>query len=573
MQTLISITVGGPAGAGIKSVGSIIAKVLMHWGWRVFEYPEYPSLIRGGHNSEQVVASITTNPTQRRTIDILLALNRQTINLHEPNLHEGSVIIYDSAVTSVENKSSRFLYIDIPMLALARGLGNDVMANNVGVGVILHLLDIDLAVVNSIIQAEFSDKKPEISQANIEATAAGSQTAKKLGVAVDSFHLVKGEMAAARYLMTGNDAIALGAVAGGVGLYAGYPMTPTSSLLHFLSNHQEEYGYIVRQPEDEIAVANMVIGAMHMGARAMCGTSGGGFALMNETLSLSGMTEIPFVVVLGQRPGPATGLPTWTEQGELRYAVSAGHGEFLRFILAPGDPLEAYQLAMESFNLAERYQAPVIILTDKYLGESAMTVASFDRGEPVIDRGEIAKGLPNEKLFPRYALTDSGISARTLPGTQNGVFCANSDEHDQTGLADETGLTRFQMQRKRLNKQLAAKAKLPGPTLIGPKDAPVTVITWGSTKLPACYALNLVAKSNMNVLHFSYLWPMNLAAIGPVLGKLAGQKSILLEGNATGQLASLLKEQLGFTPTKLVCRFDGRPFYPEDIAAEVESIL
>lgn len=578
----INIKIGGAAGAGIKSTGMIIGKTLNRLGFRVFEYSEYPSLIRGGHNSEQIYASTTAAYSQIEPVDILLALNKATIDLHISELRENATIIFDSKVTQPTQKDAKFHWLDVPMLQIARDRGNDIMQNNVGIGVVIKLLGITLDVPTAIIREEFKGKKQEVIDANITSLQAGHDYIDSGGASGPRPPELRSGAAGGdpTVFLNGSEAIGMGAIASGIGLYAAYPMTPSSPILHFLVEHQQEFGYVVKQPEDEISAANIVIGAMHVGVRAACGTSGGGFALMNETLALSGMTETPMVVILAQRPGPATGLPTWTEQGELQYAIHAAHGEFPKFVLAPGDPIEAFQMMADAFNLAERYQTVVILLTDKYLGESSMSVPSslFPSPSPLsIDRGAVLtqEELSNTPDYQRYAVTENGISPRSFPGMQNGIFVANSDEHDYHGLASETQEMRLLQMDKRLRKGALASRQLPGPILIGSKEAPITVITWGSSKLPAMSAMDGLAsgqQAKINILHFSYLWPLNTDAISKALESIKDKKTLIIEGNATGQFQSLLKEHFDFSPTSYLRRYDGRPIYPEQIIEKCQQL-
>lgn len=571
----INIKIGGSAGAGIKSIGTMLAKALARCGLHVFEYPEYPSLIRGGHNTEQIYASTQSAFSQVRAVDILLAMDQKTIDIHLPELHDGSVVIYDGASASPPKRSHGIEWLDVPLRETARQHGSDIMANNVGLAVVASLMGIPLSVIKGIVSLEFSDKSAEVVESNQAAVTAGYSFTDSRSRTVRSFQLDLKTTKLSPLLLTGNDAISLGAIAAGLGLYAAYPMTPASSILHTLAANQNEFGFVVRQPEDELAAANMVIGAMHMGVRAMCGTSGGGFALMTETLALSGITETPMVIVVAQRPGPATGMPTWTEQGELRYLMHAGHGEFPRFILAPGDVSEAFRLTADAFNLAERYQSPVIILTDKYLGESAMTTSTLPQASVSVDRGLVLtpRELSKRKNFQRYELTATGVSPRSLPGFEHGVYCANSYEHGYHGLADETSQMRIWQHEKRLRKGISASRQLPGPELIGPKNAAVTVITWGSSKLPALQALHLAKEQTMNILHFSYMWPLNLKAVKRALAPLSSRPTLFIEGNATGQFQSVLMEHFGFEPTAYLRKYDGRPIYPEEILSKTAELL
>lgn len=574
----ISIKIGGPAGSGIKSVGSILAKTLSRHGFSVFEYPEYPSLIRGGHSTEQITASDGEVFSQIRPVDILLALDQKTINEDLKEVSPNGIVVYDSKTTQKTKNDSR-QWIDLPMGEMARNLGNRLMANNAGIGSILALLRLKTKITSEIIGEEFKDKGLKIIEINHRALEKGYKYLAKKEIKLNTY-LKPPAKKSSRILLTGNDAVSLGAVAAGMGLYVSYPMTPSISTLHFLAAHQHEFGYIVRQPEDEIAAINMVLGAEFAGVRAMTGTSGGGFALMNEALSLAGIAEIPAVIFLAQRPGPATGMPTWTEQGELAYAIQAGHGEFLRIVLAPGDPPEAFQLTADAFNLAERYQTPVIILSDKYLGESAMTTAIFDQNKISIDRGEIVDSNKLRKLtnFQRYQITKNGISPRSLPGNEKRIYIANSYEHDYHGLDNEEASMKVWQSDKRLKKMETLIMSMPGPTVVGPKKANVTIISWGSSKLPAMqvianYKSQITNHKKINLLHFSYMWPMNREAVKRALEKYAAKKTLMLEGNATGQFQAILKSQIGFEPTAYLRKYDGRPIYPEEIEAAIDKLI
>ena len=573
-----NIKIGGAAGLGVKSVGMTLAKTFSRLGLKVFEYSEYPSLIRGGHNTETIHVSDEAAYSQVGPVDILLALDKNTLDLDVAEVKNGGTIIFDSKFAAIQSRDNKYKWVDLPMLETAKKLGNPLLMNTVGVGAILKLAGLATETTVKILAEEFGRKGKDVVEANLNALRSGFEYIKDSPPG----RVLQGESLRSwgqELLITGSEAMGLGAIAAGLGLYASYPMTPASPLLHFLATHQDEFGYVVRQPEDEIAAANIAIGAMHAGVRAMCGTSGGGFALMNETLALSGMTETPMVIYLAQRPGPATGLPTWTEQGELQYSIHAGHGEFLRFVLAPGDPREAFLMAAEAFNLAERYQAPVIILGDKYLGESAMTIDGFDLDSVTIDRGAILteRDLSKRKNFQRYELTDNGISPRSLPGMAGGIYTANSDEHEYHGSVDESSQMRVWQQGKRLKKEPAAAGKLPGPKLIGDPKAETTIITWGSTKMPAMQAVatankQLTTNNKINILHFSYIWPMNQEAVNAALSNI-GSRTLIVENNATGQFESLLKSQVGFVPTGKLRKFDGRPIYPEEIISAFNRLV
>lgn len=390
-------------------------------------------------------------------------------------------------------------------------------------------------------------------------------------------------------LITGNEAIALGAIKAGLKFFAAYPMTPATSILHFLAGHEHQYKIIVKQTEDEIAAMNMVIGASVAGARGMTATSGGGFALMTEALGLAAMIEAPIVAAVVSRPGPATGMPTWTAQGDLRFVMHAGPDEFPRIILSPGDALESYHLTFKAFNLADKYQLPVLILSDKVLGESYFSV---DKGDMKISNSqflqpeddppsaEISNQILNPKSqiseYKRYGVTESGISPRLIPGTPNHLFIANSDEHDEYGYSEEDSQNRSNQMSKRMRKleTIVKNGDSGMPRWYGPEKAELTLICWGSSKgtcVEAACIINLKLKiKNLNVLHFSHIYPLDVDSVKRELAKI--KKSICVEGNYSGQFADYLYEKTGYSVNQKLCKYDGRPWFVEELAKRVRSL-
>ncbi|MBX6378515.1 MAG: 2-oxoacid:acceptor oxidoreductase subunit alpha, partial [Clostridia bacterium] len=377
-----------------------------------------------------------------------------------------------------------------------------------------------------------------------------------------------------RMVLHGNHALALGALAGGCRFIAAYPMTPATSLFEYMTAHAAEVGVVTKHAEDEIAAICMAIGAAHAGARAMTATSGGGFSLMTEALGMAGMGEIPVVVVLAQRGGPSTGLPTRTEQGDLLFAIHASQGEFPRVVLAPGSHRRCFRAGWRAFNLAERYQCPVIVLTDQFLASSlrSLPLDAFDLGAVRIDRGHTWTAEELERLeepYRRYALTPSGISPRALPGHPRGVFAITTDEHDETGHITEEIVNRRRMMEKRLRKLDQALGEMEGPLRYGPEEADLTLITWGSTWGPACEAADLLQADGLraNVLHFEDLWPFPAEKARAALAGV--RRSVCVEQNATGQFARFLRMCTGFQVDGQLHKYDGRPFSPQEIAAGV----
>lgn len=375
-----------------------------------------------------------------------------------------------------------------------------------------------------------------------------------------------------KLLISGNDALALGAIKAGLKFFAAYPMTPASSILHFIAGHEHEYKILVKQTEDELAAINMTIGASLAGVRAMCATSGGGFALMTEALGFGAMVETPLVVAMVSRPGPATSMPTWSAQGDLRFVMHAAPDEFPRVILAPGDPVEAFHLTFKAFNLADKYQIPVIILSDKNLAESYFTVEQdqMEQGDFTVNRGEIISNLKSQNyndLFGRYDVTESGVSPRSIPGTPGHVFCANSDEHDEYGISDEESANRVRQVDKRMRKleTIERDQALALPRWFGPAKAKKTLITWGSNK-GSCLEV-LKYRDDVNLLYFSELYPLDAARVQAELKKI--KRSYSVECNFSGQFADYLYEKTGFKVDEKVLKYDGRPFFVEELVNRI----
>jgi 2-oxoglutarate ferredoxin oxidoreductase subunit alpha len=373
--------------------------------------------------------------------------------------------------------------------------------------------------------------------------------------------------------VNGNEALALGALAGGCKFIAGYPMTPTTPIMEYLADKSQHYDVVAVHVEDEIAAINMAVGAGYAGVRAMVATSGGGFCLMVEGLALAGMTETPVVVVLGQRPGPATGLPTRTEQGELWFALHAGHGEFPRAVLAPATAEEAFYAMIKAFNLAEKYQTPTILLTDHHLASSYTTVKRFDLDQVKIDRGEL---LSDEELngshdYKRHIVTNLGISPRALPGQGKALVITDSDEHDEAGHIIEDAETRNRQNLKRLRKLDGLKAEINNPKFHESQNTGFTLIGWGSTYGAIREAAEILKEDSIavNALHFSEIWPFPTEAVSSVLNNSA--QSIVIENNATAQMAQLIRRETGHKVSGSILKFDGRPFSPGEIVARLKK--
>lgn len=576
-RTDITWKIGGEAGFGIMSTGQIFATICSRAGFHVYDYVEYPSLIRGGHNTFHVKVSRDPVYAIPHTVDLLVALNKRTIEKHITEVTSGGAILYDNEKVMLdpsfmEGRDVHFLGVPLARLAKESG-GEIIMQNSVAMGATVALLDFDFTVLADVLQKMFGRKGEQVVKVNLDTARAGFDFVKQHFADYTGAVLsLPDAIMERRMVLTGNDAIALGAIQAGCKFYVAYPMTPASSILHTMAANEEKYNIVVKHAEDEIAVMNMTIGASVAGARSMCATSGGGFALMVEALGLAGITEVPLVCVVSSRPGPATGLPTWTEQGDLKFVLSAAPGDFPRIVLAPGDTAEAFYETMRAFNLADKYQTPVIILSDKYLSENHMSTSFFDvRRVPLIREGLVRDAeLAQAQGFKRYAVTDSGISARSIPGQIGGVYNANSDEHDELGLSSEDLAMRNAQMEKRARKlehfwDDAVATGVPGPQLYGPADADVTLIGWGSVKGPVLEALRLLAAQGkkVNFLHYVYVWPFPVQQTKSFLTQT--KKIVNIENNQSGQFGLLFRQEMLRDFDHHLLKYNGQQFFPGEI--------
>ncbi len=564
------VMVGGEAGQGVQSVGAILSRTLHDGGLTVFADQDYESRVRGGHNFFRIRASTGAVKAISTRLDVLVALNRETIELHRRELAPDGIVIHDAESTSQELTGKH--YFDIPLARLAKDTaGNLLMINSVAAGAVIGLGKRKFEVLAAALAKVFGRYGEKIVNDNIAAAQAGYDYARKNGPAVALPSLKSIADTSQRLLINGNDALALGAMAAGCRFIAGYPMTPASSIMEYMADKGRDYGVVAVHVEDEISAINMAIGAGFTGVRSMVATSGGGFALMVEGLALAGMTETPVVVVLGQRPGPATGLPTRTEQGELWFALHAGHGEFPRAVLTPGTVEEMFAAPINAFNLAEKYQTPVIILTDHHLASSFASLKRFDLSKVNIDRGDLISDeeLARYKDYSRHLVTRSGVSPRALPGQGNALVVTDSDEHDEAGHMIEEAAIRNRQVEKRMRKRRGLRRDTRRPFNRNTEGARVTLAGWGSTYGAIQEAATLLIKEGLPVdtLHFHQVWPFPTAAVKTELD--SSKPFIVIEGNATGQLAQLIRRETGLEAAATVLRYDGRPHTPAALAQRI----
>ncbi|MGQ9665260.1 MAG: 2-oxoacid:acceptor oxidoreductase subunit alpha [bacterium] len=559
-QTDLSILIAGAAGQGINTIAEVISEVALSVNFYFFSWIELMSRIRGGNNSIQM--RIGNHPNINapvKKIDIFIPLNQNALRYAQKKLDRETLIISEEPL---EN----FKIVKVPFLKMAKDLGNPVFANTIVAGIITGMLEISPVIFSEYIKRHFGTKGSDIVAKNIRA----SETGYKIAEDILSRGLLKPSIKPVSKIngtiMEGSEIIGLGAVAGGCNFIAAYPMTPSSGVWTYLAQHGEKFGIITEQSEDEISAMNMGLGASYAGARAMVSTSGGGFDLMAEGLSLAGVQETPIVIHLAQRPGPATGLPTRTEQADLELALYAGHGEFPRIILAPGTPEQGFYLTQRAFNLAEIYQMPVFVLTDQFFIDSLYTVKHFDVKEVKIEN----RIVKTTKEYKRYMLTHNGISPRGIPGYGTGFVCADCHHHDEDGHISEDLNLRTGMVNKLMKKANVIKNEIIPPELYGSKNYKTLVICWGSNYNIVKEVINKIERRDIAMLHYSQIFPLH-----PKTDEYLNRALhlIIVENNATAQFAKLIKLNTGIEIENKVLKYNGLPFFVEEIKERVEALL
>jgi 2-oxoglutarate ferredoxin oxidoreductase subunit alpha len=563
----ISIVLCGQAGMGIQTVEFLLTRILKLAGFNVFATKEYMSRVRGGTNSTEI--RISSGPVRAfvNRIDILIPLNKGAVRHVERRISPQTVILAEREILGGDFDESRHKFIDVPFTKVASQIGHKIYSNVVAAGTIAGLFGIRMQTVTDFVKHFFSAKSEDVVQNNIAAVkegfnlGAGLVNSSKVKIDIDKNVDANGQI-----LISGAEAVSLGAIAGGCNFISAYPMSPSTAVLVFLAKQAKDFGIIAEQAEDEIAAINMAIGAWYAGARAMVTTSGGGFALMTEGLSLAGILESPLVVHLGQRPGPATGLPTRTEQADLELALYAGHGEFPRIILTPGKIEDAFDLSRKAFDLADKYQVPVLILTDQYFLDSYYNIASLDLSQIKPEKHIVR----TKEDYKRYELTANGISPRGVPGFGKGLVAVDSDEHDEEGHITEDLDLRIRMVDKRLKKLESIKKETIPPELIGPEDYKNLIVCWGSTFHVVGEAVKQLAGNDISILHFKQVYPLH-ERTADYLKK--AEKTIIIESNATSQFAKLIKLETGINIKHKILKYNGLTFSVEEAVARLKAIL
>lgn len=556
----ISIVIGGAAGQGVQTVETMLMTVLKSEGYQVFSSKEYMSRIRGGSNSTEIRITNTGIRSYTRHIDILFALDKEVIPHLEDRITGKTVILGEKSIV----KSMHHI-IDVPLSKMTDEIGSPIYAGTIAVGVILGFLKAPKEPFESFLRSRFMRKGEEVVQKNLIAAEKGYSLGEHLAYAeAIDITLNKNEAVKKKLMLSGDQALGLGVLAAGCNFISSYPMSPGTGLLTFLAEQGGALGVVVDQAEDEIAAINMCLGAWYAGARAIVTTSGGGFALMCEGVSLSGMIETPAVIHIGMRPGPATGLPTRTEQGDLNLVLYSGHGEFPRAVFVPGDQEEAFLCAQQAFEMANKYQSPVFILTDQYLLDSVALVDEADLKRLPIS----AHTIETDEDYKRYSLkADGGVSPRGVPGFGSGIVSVDSDEHDEAGHITESFDLRQQMMDKRLQKLEGLTLDALSPTFFGDAKAFETLLVcFGSNK---GVVTEFVQKAGETVamLHFAQVYP-----IAPDAKKYfkRGKKIVVIENNATGQFADLLEKELKVKVDQRILKYIGEPFSSDELKRNLE---
>ncbi|MFB3061025.1 MAG: 2-oxoacid:acceptor oxidoreductase subunit alpha [Candidatus Binatia bacterium] len=566
----LAISIGGAAGQGIATPGNILARLFVRRGLHLYAYNAYQSIIRGGHIFLTLRVSDQKIHTHGDKLDLLMCLNQDTMNRHLVLMGEGSRVLFNSDAIQAGQAAKGAHLCPLPVAELTAGARQ--VQNTVALGTITSMLGLEFQVLEDALTLQFKRKGQAVVDGNVSAGRAGYDHAqanfepfpdplptgpKPLGV------------------WTGNEALAMGGAAAGVKFYCAYPMSPATGVLHWMAKNARELGIMVRQVEDEIAVANMAVGAAHAGCRAMCATSGGGFALMTEAIGMAGMMEIPVVFINVQRAGPSTGVPTKTEQGDLWQVLGASQGDFERLIVAPKDDLDAFNTIPELFNLVDKFQCPGIVISDLLISEGTFSVDPDKISlRPEIDRGDLITSPSQGDGYMRYKNTESGISPRALPGLEGYIHVVATDEHDEDGILISDEFTNPHKRRKMVEKR-ARKFKdiskaMAAPQLEGPEDAQVTLIGWGSTYGVIKEAVEQLSHQGItaNQLAIKWIVPLHAEVVSEIISR--SKRTIIVENNYSGQFFRYLRSETGLSVDGHIRKYDGEPFMPHHI---VEGVL
>ncbi|WP_055669323.1 2-oxoacid:acceptor oxidoreductase subunit alpha [Desnuesiella massiliensis] len=553
-----NILIGGTAGQGMDTISDFLEKFLKKKGFYVFSNKDYMSRVRGGHNFTQVRFGEEPIYAHHPDLDLIVALDKATVELHKERLKPEGIIIVDESIEAEDERINK-----LPLMKTAKEVGLSRAFGTVAAGAVIKHFGVAKEGVEEVIPKKFTE---EIRKINLDAFNKGYELIE------GKFNLIEGK-AKNLVMINGNNAIALGAITGGLSFYSAYPMTPATSVMTYLAKKQVEVGMVVDQAEDEVAAINAAIGASYAGARAMTGSSGGGFSLMVEALGLAGITETPLVVIDSQRPGPATGLPTRTEQSDLSFILTASHGEFPRMVIGVRNAEDAFYQTFRALNIADKYQMVVIILTDQYLADSNLTLPKFKLEDLKIERYiSGAETIEDGEEYKRYKLTPNGISPRLIPGKVEGqVVLVDSDEHTEYAHITESGEVRNQMMEKRMGKLELLKEELLEPEYFGVEKPEILLLGWGSTYGALKEAVDMLNKEDVSVgaLSFGDIYPLPKQ----LLNKYSKEAKYVvnIEQNYTGQLGKLITQETGILMDKIILKYDGKQITPVEIYERVKS--
>jgi len=573
-----AIKIAGSSGMGLLSIGHIMSRALKDLGFYMAIDREYPSLIMGGSSNVQIEFGTKKVRSLSSKVDLVVALDRSGLLEHINSIKKGGILIHGyerhNFIPELKNLANKnevtVLYLPARQIAKSLG-GSSVMVNMVLLGLLWRVLGFDIKELREEVNRQFKSK-PELLKIDLKCIDSGYK-AKELGK-VKQLNIKKNSKVPKTLLIDGTMSLSLGAIHAGLRNYYAYPMSPASGILTYIARTSHETGILVKQVEDEITAVQMVIGSMHAGSRSMTATSGGGYDLMTESVSLSGITETPLVIVIGQRPGPATGLPTWTCQGDLNLAINSAHGEFPRAVIACSDQESSFELIQHAFNIAEVYQIPVLVLTEKEVLEKYSTVNPFKQKSIPIKRGLVTnkKELDNLVAADRFALTESGISKRWIPGSSKTYYYANGDEHYVDGTLTENIERVKSMMEKRMRKEKTLKDNLPEPIIYGTKNkADISFVGWGSSKTVMLDVIEELKNEgiNINYLHYDYVWPIKEKA---AIKFFKENKNVqLIENNFKGQLGEHMESLTGEKFKGKLLKYDGRPFYFDEVVSYIRK--
>jgi len=558
----IAIVIAGAAGQGIQAIEYILSRILRSIGYNVFSTSEFMSRIRGGCNSTLLRVSARKLAAHVNKVDIFIPLDAAAIMHCKNRISNRTIVIGDQDALGTENA-----IVNVPFSKIALEVGGKIFASSVAVGAVCGLFAIEESIIKQYLVKHFSEKGDDVIDKNIVACRKGfAAGARLLADGLLTINIDKDPTVAGEYFMTGAEAVALGALAGGCDFVSSYPMSPSTNVLQFLAEHKNEFGIVVEQAEDEIAAINMAIGAWYAGGRGFVTTAGGGFALMGEGVSLAGMLETPVVVNVGQRPGPATGLPTRTEQGDLDLVLYSGHGDFPRAIFAPGTNDEAFNAVRKAFDIADKYQVPCFILTDQYFLDSSWASPPFQCIQQLQEKNIVE----TKSDYKRYSFAENGVSPRGIPGNGNGIVCVDSDEHTEEGYITESMDVREKMVKKRMKKLELLENDLLVPKYLGPDNLRFLVVCWGSNFTCVKEAVDLIGDSRLAMIHMTQVYPLHLT-LKYRMAK--AQKVIVVENNATGQFAKLMTRETGLPVHQTILKYDGMPFSVEELVEKISAAI